>query len=417
MGTPRSLLLVPLAVVLAVTAACGDREASLATDVPGGARSTTSAATVDAASWTRLPADFPLAHGMAGEEDLAGLVSPRGPGQRDLTYCDQHPLRDLEPLDRQVADNSGGEAYDNRELVLLTDAAGTGRAAILVADLARRCPTRTGRGTAVTTTEVVSSPLAPAPAVTLVETHEVDGEALPGMVVRHLVTVGNALLVTGTYGEWADPADGVAETADRLVPVVEAMSVFAGDPPTEPSEVGPEESMTVPPLPEDLDLTTGLPADGGDFDVTPQAPDGEGAGTLTMCGRVVWPIGAEGDVRRLAVAASGPEWFEGRELLVHADAATAVGVLEPARYAVEHCRRFDHQVWTPLEEDTGRESITMGLTYTDGLGSSVLQLTRVGAAVLLVTTSGEGTVDSLPRQAAGVTATTRRLVAQLDDLP
>jgi hypothetical protein len=179
----------------------------------------------------------------------------------------------------------------------------------------------------------------------------------------------------------------------------------------------PDPSPTVPPLPADLDLTRGLPEDGGDHEVPPQGPDADGAGQVLMCGRVVWPVEQGGATRRLAASASGPEWFDGRELRVYEDPDTAARVLEPARDAVARCRTFDNQVWTPLEEDTGHESVTMGLSYSDGLGSSVFQLTRVGSAVLVVTTYGEGSIASLPAQAAGLTATTRQVAAQLDELP
>ena len=52
----------------------------------------------------------------------------------------------------------------------------------------------------------------------------------------------------------------------------------------------------------------------------------------------------------------------------------------------------------------------MGLTYDDGLGSSVHQVTRVGSARLMVQTYGEGTLTSLDRQADEVTATTDQIV-------
>lgn len=55
----------------------------------------------------------------------------------------------------------------------------------------------------------------------------------------------------------------------------------------------------------------------------------------------------------------------------------------------------------------------LGLTYRDGLGSSIVQATRVGAALVLVTTHGEGSLGSLPSQAAGATEDTRGITAQL----
>ena len=43
-----------------------------------------------------------------------------------------------------------------------------------------------------------------------------------------------------------------------------------------------------------------------------------------MCGRVVWPQReTAGGTRRLVTGALGPEYFDGRELIVHADAEAA----------------------------------------------------------------------------------------------
>jgi hypothetical protein len=52
----------------------------------------------------------------------------------------------------------------------------------------------------------------------------------------------------------------------------------------------------------------------------------------------------------------------------------------------------------------------MGLTYADGLGSSVFQVTRVGQARLMVSTYGEGSLASLDAQADEVTETTGKIV-------
>ena len=80
------------------------------------------------------------------------------------------------------------------------------------------------------------------------------------------------------------------------------------------------------------------------------------------------------------------------------------------REAAQECRHIDHQVWTVLDRDTGYDTVTVGLTYDDGLGSSVFQVTRVGTARLMVQTYGEGSLASLDEQADGVTATTGTIV-------
>src|SRR5918994_753553 len=120
---------------------------------------------------TEIPDDFPLAAGMAGPQD--GLATSRtGTGLRDLRLCGTTPLRGLGIRDRMVADNSGGESADTRELVLL----GNREEAALV----------------------------------------------------HVVPVGAALLVTSTYGQWTTDTldDGVDQTVEAARPAVAKMCVF-----------------------------------------------------------------------------------------------------------------------------------------------------------------------------------------------
>jgi serine/threonine protein kinase len=112
-------------------------------------------------------------------------------------------------------------------------------------------------------------------------------------------------------------------------------------------------------------------------------------------------------------AVLGPEYYDGRELVVHADADAAVEAMTEIRRAARTCRRSGNQVWTVLARDTGYDTVTMGLTYDDGLGSSVFQVTRVGSARLMVQTYGEGTLASLDRQADEVTGTTNQIVRSM----
>jgi hypothetical protein len=83
------------------------------------------------------------------------------------------------------------------------------------------------------------------------------------------------------------------------------------------------------------------------------------------------------------------------------------------RRAAQDCRSVDNEVWTVLDRDTGYDTVTMGLTYADGLGSSVFQVTRVGSARLMVQTYGEGSLASLDRQADEVTGTTNQIVQSM----
>jgi hypothetical protein len=167
----------------------------------------------------------------------------------------------------------------------------------------------------------------------------------------------------------------------------------------------------VPPIPDDFPLAVGLPEDDGETTVTPPSADAEGMGEVEMCGRVVWPVdGSTRDTRRLVTGAHGPEYFDGRELVVHADAEAATHAMAAIRQASLDCRRSGNQVWTAIDRATGYDTVTMGLTYADGLGSSVFQVTWVGSARLMVSTYGEGSLASLDQQADGVTGTTEEIV-------
>ncbi len=411
-------------------AGCGDRSSDDATADGGSTARDQSAPSATAPGpGTTIPDDFPLAAGMGGPQDTIPTTRT-GTGLRDLELCGTSPLRGLGIRDRMVADNSGGESANTRELVLLGSPDEAATVAEAFADLASACDKPDARDDVETLTEVLGSPFGPEPATTLRQTYTFDGQVGDGATVVHVVPVGASLLVTSTYVLWTpDRADqAVEETAGPLQETVTALEMFddgttptaepSTEPTTEPS-TEPTESPTPGPtgsvveIPAGFPLAVGLPEDDGETKVSPPSPDGDGMGEVQICGRVVWPHSRTddvGDTRRLVTGALGPEYFDGRELIVHADADTAVQAMATTREAVGACRRFDSQVWTPLDRDTGYDTVTVGLTYADGLGSSVFQVTRVGSALLMVQTYGEGSLASLDEQADGVTETTGTIV-------
>jgi hypothetical protein len=403
-------------------AACGSQPSDQPSSTGGSTGDSTggdqsdSAALAESAS-TSIPDDFPLTSGMGGPDD-AILTSGTGTGLRDLELCGTAPLRGLGVRDRMVADNSGGESADTRELVLLGSPDEAAQVAQAFIDLARSCDTTSpaGQPGLDISTEVRPSGFGPAPAATLVRTYTFDGAAGEGHTIVHVVPVGAAVLVSSTYGQLPDDRlqEDVDATQTRLRSTAAALEMF-GDITTEGAEPHETGSETEPPgvtsVPDDFPLAVGLPEDDGETEVSPPSPDGDGVGLVEMCGREVWPLGGTaGGTRRLATGAIGPEYFDGRELMVHADAEVASNVMAVLRQAAADCRSFDNQVWTVLDRDTGYDTVTVGLTYDDGLGSSVFQVTRVGAARLMVQTYGEGSLASLDEQAAGVTATTGKIV-------
>ena len=417
----RAPLVTGAAACLLALAGCGDR-GPLDASMAGGADSAADASAADAsvATGTAIPDDFALAAGMGGPSDTVA-TSRSGTGLRDLSLCGTSPLRGLGLRDRMVADNSGGESADTRELVLLGTPDEAQEVAQTFTDLPAECdPADGGDDDAVETlTEVRESPFGGAPATTLVQTYTFDGTPGDGATVLHVVPVGAALLVTSTYGQWPSDGidEGVASTVEPLRATVDAMAIFedGAEPSAAPDPSGsPSASAELPEppdIPADFPLDVGLPPADRDTRVSAPSPDGDGLGEVEMCGQVVWPQReTPGGISRLVASALAPEDYEWRELFVHADSDHAGSAMDVLQQATEECRGSGNLVWTVLERDTGHDTVTVGLTYSDGLGSSVFQVTRVGSARLLVATYGEGSLASLDEQADGVTGTTEEIL-------
>ncbi|MBS2939196.1 hypothetical protein KDN32_15755 [Nocardioides sp. J2M5] len=181
----------------------------------------------EAAALTTIPDDFPLAAGMgAPTDDIPTARS--GAGLRDLELCGTAPLRGLSTRDRMVVDNSGGEAADTRELVLLGSPDDASTVARMFTDLATDCEQPDVRDGTRTETRVLASAFGPRPATTLLQTYSFRDEPGTGATVVHVVPVGAALLVTSTYGQWTrgDVDAVVARTVRPLRQTVAALDAF-----------------------------------------------------------------------------------------------------------------------------------------------------------------------------------------------
>lgn len=247
----RSPLVTAAAACLLALGGCADR-GSVDASVAGGVDSAADASAPDASvtTGTAIPDDFALSAGM-GEPSDTVATSRTGTGLRDLSLCGTSPLRGLGLRDRMVADNSGGESADTRELVLLGTPEEAQEVALSFTDLPATCdPAESGQDGMETRTEVRESPFGAAPAATLVQTYAFGGAPGDGATVLHVVPVGAALLVTSTYGQWpADDLDeGVASTVEPLRATVDALAIFEdGAEPSaapEPSADGPASSVS-----------------------------------------------------------------------------------------------------------------------------------------------------------------------------
>ena len=400
--------------------ATGDGEP---TDTVAGGSGSTDTPSDDVATpepGTSIPDDFPLSDGMGGPEDEIP-TSRTGTGLRDLELCGTAPLRGLGVRDRLVADNSGGEALDTRELLLLGSPEEANELAQRFTDLPTSCDAPSVRQGFETLTEVRASAFGSRPpAATLVQTYEQRGDPVPGAMVIHVVPVGTALLVTMTYGEWADVSAGVSASTDLLRDVVGELDMFAGDPTTGGGPV-----VERAPIPDDFPLLAGWPEDSA---AEAGADNGRHGPTRTAdpvvlraCGEP-WPEPDHLD--RLRADWVDAEDYRTRQLTVYGgdDAASAAiaGMVAHLQACPSEAAGDDgfattrevrpaslgDEAWAVLERDTfdGSPSI---------FGESSL-VVRVGRAVLVVRhgghagyPSGDGRdqVEAMGSQAARPIAT------------
>lgn len=361
-----------------------------------------------------IPEDFPLGLGMTADSEVDLLATSDLPGIRGFTFCGTDPLVGLEPTDLRNVDNSGGEAFDTRDLRLFATPGEASAMVTTIRDAARDCPEQETEGILTERTEVRHSPLAASPSFALLQRYATGGEIGPDVMVTHVVLAGNAVLMARTYGQAIDQDvdEILTGTTSALRRTVAAMAAF--DDGTAPAP-DPETAAVdgTPVVPQDFPLGADMPSDGGDFQVEAPAPTSEVFDGVTVCGKDVWPVtGTAGGTDRLVTTALGPEWFDVRDLVTYADHEVAQGVMATLRQA-RTCDDFDNQVWHALAVDTGYDSVTFGLSYSDGLGSSTFQWTRVGSAIVLVMASREGTAEGLARHARELTATSREIAREM----
>ncbi|KAA1421194.1 hypothetical protein F0U44_02465 [Nocardioides humilatus] len=166
-----------------------------------------------------------------------------------------------------------------------------------------------------------------------------------------------------------------------------------------------------PALDVDLDVDmVDMRGDGGDYVTTyrpKNTPDRLG---LELCGRAIWPVEHTGE---LLAYATGPEYSDTRDLVTTSSVDDAVAAVQAIRTALQDCRGEDHLVWTEHRADTGYDSVTFSLSYKEGLGLTTFQVTRVGTALLYLSTYGEGTLESARWHIEDRTALTEKLAPQL----
>jgi hypothetical protein len=413
MRSPARLLPAVLACTFAL-AACGSQPSG---DASGGSGSTAADGTSEleratAVPTTGIPDDFPLTAGMGGPTDSIP-TSRTGTGLRDLELCGTSPLRGLGTRDRMVADNSGGESADTRELLLLGSPDAAGLVAQAFADLPSTCDGSAGTGDVATVTEVRGSTFGEAPAAVLVQGYVFDGDPGPGHLVVHVVPVGSALLVTRTYGEWPEVAEGVDQTTASVAETVAAMVVFAE---AEAPTGTPTETASSSAIPDDFPMLAGWPRISGDGEGRVGPTRDADPLVFTVCGKTSRdPAHAD----RVTAQWDDAEDYRLRQLTTYADEVAAVDAVEALVGLHEACPTeppgddgygterevrpvaLGDEAWAILERDTldGRPS---------PFGESAM-VVRVGRAVLVVLHgghagypdgNGQGQVEAMGSQAA-----------------
>lgn len=205
--------------------------------------------------------------------------------------------------------------------------------------------------------------------------------------------------------------------------VVPAALLNRPDLPIDPATDDPSSTQTEDPtnavvteVPDDFPIEIGLstrdqieqfgPGERGEIgtELEPFAP----------CGEQIWP--ADG-IDTLDVSSSAPEFWETRQLATYASADDAVAVIEAARAALDGCTEYpggDAQVLEVLDGDTGYDDVTFGFYEASGMpGGTVVQLVRVGSAVVLLSASGEYTADSIQSGADDLTWASQEIATHM----
>lgn len=338
---------------------------------------------------TGIPEGFPLTPAGWATVDESQVQDGR------LDACDRRPEAGA-ALDRLTREITSPVTLYSRELQLFADDAAAVDYAGSVRSVVERCPEPDpGLSLVVTPGDLSDDAF----------TATVGGDGAGLVTAIHVVRVGTLVLVDYSLEEGDDPSGLSAASERALAPVVAAMEELAGGG-ADPDDGGTEAGV---PIDEDLVDMTG---DGGSIDGP--GPRAEGAVEVSPCDRAAWPVTG---VERLAVRTTGPEYEESRELVVFADADAAVAAMADLRSAVTGCpteineadpTSNQEQAWDVQRANTGYEdSATFSLTYTDGLpGGEIWQFTRVGRAIIAVSTGGE-----YSRQPSSLRFAVRRLTA------
>lgn len=159
-------------------------------------------------------------------------------------------------------------------------------------------------------------------------------------------------------------------------------------------------------VPADFPLTLGMRAGGISEDRIGPSPTARGLTGLTLCGV---DLGAIRGDDRLAANGIGPRYSDDRVVLSMPSVADAADVLDTLRAAIPACPADDNGQWTTIDQEAGDEAVTIGLDYTEGQASDLVQMTRVGRGVLVLHDFQADGTEEIAKRAAELTVTTAEL--------
>jgi hypothetical protein len=376
--------------------------------------SVTTSTAVGGAWLAAIPEDFSLAEGLpARNEDGTDVGDLDRSRDQRIELCGTTGWSQADGLDSASVSYTAPEDTRTRSLTLYPDDTAADAALQQLQDTVAGCTSEEVGGT-----EQVYAPFdhpAGEASYAWTQRFRTSGQFDTGLVVHQAVRVGNALLVTSSYGEGGagDSIDKVAEaTASDADVVVRAMSLFAeqpdaatrtpdpytSEPGTPQVEPGPS---TDDGIPADFPIDAGLTTSEGDSVDGPSAR-AEGVPEATFCDVLAWPNGGDA---RLAVTAAVPEYYQGREVVRYASAAEAAAAIATLRRVVGDCPEQPQQdgsayLTTEREADTGHDSFAFSRAYDRGLGGEGYVFTRVGTAVLALYTSGETAPENMDKVVA-----------------
>ena len=322
-----------------------------------------------------------------------------GVGLTPLELCGVTPFAADGRVDSVSAATSGPEYSDAREVVLYPDEQ---TAATVLDDLtasARDCP-RQESGPDSTTLHEVRPWAEGESGVVVVRTYRTG----LGAEIMHFTRVGEALLAASTYGEY-DPrntADGEAEQARRLTPVVSQLCTLLSAPCDSGTGTGTGTGTSIPnprDIPGDFPLAAGWPdrhEPGAGSGLTGPAADVPALDGLEVCDA---PLPGAEAFDRLGATWSNVEDYRARQLLTFEDADGAIDFQRQLVDAYRACPRNEDgegnaSVTAVQQTRVGGESWAFVRTYeyldAPALGMEVVHVIRLGRALLIDTTSSEG---------------------------